>query len=124
MLGLVLLHVGGRPAVGVVECGDELDDGADLQVLLRHQLAAAAGAFVKSLAIEPPIKAGTPDPYTPPAPGQLVPQEHLQIGGSIANDFKNAPAAAAIGWNTQACGKSTLCSSRGSHSKLCKRGML
>ena len=26
------------------------------------------------------IKPGTPDPYTPPAPGQLVPQEHLQIG--------------------------------------------
>jgi arylsulfatase len=43
-------------------------------------MAAAAGAFLKSLAIEPPIKSGTPDPYTPPKPGQLVPQEHLQIG--------------------------------------------
>jgi arylsulfatase len=45
-----------------------------------HPMAAAAGAFLKSLAIEPPIKPGTPDPYTPPAPGELVPQEHLQIG--------------------------------------------
>jgi arylsulfatase len=43
-------------------------------------MAAAAGAFLKSLAIEPPIKSGTPDPYTPPKPGQLVPEEHLQIG--------------------------------------------
>jgi arylsulfatase len=43
-------------------------------------MAAAAGAFLKSLAIEPPVKPGTPDPYTPPEPGQLVPQEHLQIG--------------------------------------------
>jgi arylsulfatase len=47
---------------------------------VMHPMAAAAGAFLKSLAIEPPIKPGTPDPYVPPAPGQLVPQEHLQIG--------------------------------------------
>jgi arylsulfatase A-like enzyme len=47
---------------------------------VAHPMAAAAGAFLKSLAIEPPIKPGTPDPYTPPEPGQLVPQEHLQIG--------------------------------------------
>jgi arylsulfatase len=45
-----------------------------------HPMAAAAGAFLKSLVIEPPIKPGTPDPYIPPAPGQLIPQEHLQIG--------------------------------------------
>ena len=45
-----------------------------------HPMAAAAGAFLKTLAIEPPIKPGTPDPYTPPKPGQLIPQEHLQIG--------------------------------------------
>ena len=45
-----------------------------------HPMAAAAGAFLKTLAIEPPIKPGTPDPYTPPQPGELVPQEHLQIG--------------------------------------------
>ena len=38
-----------------------------------HPMAAAAGAFLKSLAIEPPIKPGTPDPYTPPEPGQLMP---------------------------------------------------
>ena len=37
-------------------------------------------AFLKSLAIEPPIKPGTPDPYTPPPRGQLVPQEYIQIG--------------------------------------------
>ncbi|GAB3787573.1 sulfatase-like hydrolase/transferase [Nocardioides ungokensis] len=47
---------------------------------VMHPMAAAAGAFLKSLAMEPPIKPGTPDPYTPPAPGQLVPQEHVQIG--------------------------------------------
>jgi arylsulfatase len=47
---------------------------------VMHPMGAAAGAFLKSLAIEPPIKAGTPDPYTPPEPGQLIPQEHLQIG--------------------------------------------
>jgi arylsulfatase A-like enzyme len=45
-----------------------------------HPMAAAASAFMKSLAIEPPIKPGTPDPYTPPKPGQLVPHEILQIG--------------------------------------------
>src|SRR5215472_6917923 len=36
---LVLLHVGGWPAVGMVERGDVLGDGAELQVLLRDQLA-------------------------------------------------------------------------------------
>ena len=45
-----------------------------------HPVAAAAGAFLKSLAIEPPITPGTPDPYTPPKPGELMPQSHLQIG--------------------------------------------
>jgi hypothetical protein len=45
-----------------------------------HPMAAAAGTFLKSLAIEPPIKPRTPDPYTPPQPGQLIPHEHLQIG--------------------------------------------
>jgi hypothetical protein len=50
---------------------------------VMHPMAAAAGAFLKSLAIEPPIKAGTPDPYTPPKPGQLMPQEHLQIGAIV-----------------------------------------
>ena len=34
-----------------------------------HPIAAAAGAFLKSLVAEPPIKTGTPDPYTPPKPG-------------------------------------------------------
>ena len=45
-----------------------------------HPMAAAAGAFLKSLVIEPPVKPGNLDPYTPPEPGQLVPREHLQIG--------------------------------------------
>src|SRR5215472_13662305 len=39
VVGLVLLHVGGWPAVGMVERGDVLGDGAELQVLLRDQLA-------------------------------------------------------------------------------------
>ncbi len=47
---------------------------------VMHPMAVAASAFLKTLAIEPPIKPGTPDPYTPPKPGQLVPQEHLQLG--------------------------------------------
>lgn len=50
---------------------------------VMHPMAAAAAAFLKSLAIEPPIKAGTPDPYTPPKPGELLPVEHLQIGPII-----------------------------------------
>ena len=29
---------------------------------------------------EPPIKPGTPDPYVPPEPGEVVAQTHLQIG--------------------------------------------
>jgi arylsulfatase A-like enzyme len=33
-----------------------------------HPMAAAIGAFLKTLATEPPIKAGAPDPYTPPKP--------------------------------------------------------
>jgi len=45
-----------------------------------HPMAAAAGAFLKSMAMEPPIKPGTPDPYLPPKPGELRPEEHLQIG--------------------------------------------
>ena len=45
-----------------------------------HPMAAAAGAFLKSLTAEPPIKPGTPDPYTPPKPGELRAEEHLQVG--------------------------------------------
>ena len=48
-----------------------------------HPIAAAAGAFLKSLVVEPPIKPGTPDPYAPPKPGELLPQTHLQIGPII-----------------------------------------
>ena len=45
-----------------------------------HPMAAAIAAFTRTLAIEPPIKPGTPDPYTPPAPGELRAEEHLQLG--------------------------------------------
>ena len=43
MLGLVLAHVGGWPAVGVVERGHELGDGADLHVLLRDSWPGLGG---------------------------------------------------------------------------------
>jgi Sulfatase len=49
-------------------------------IWVAHPMAAAAAAFMKSLVMEPPIKPGAPDPYTPPKPGDLVPQEHLQLG--------------------------------------------
>ena len=38
---------------------------------------------MKTLVAEPPIKPGTPDPYTPPKPGTYWPQTHLQIGPII-----------------------------------------
>jgi arylsulfatase len=47
---------------------------------VAHPMAAAAGAFLKTLAVEPPIKPGTPDPYKPPDPGDVRPESHLQIG--------------------------------------------
>jgi arylsulfatase len=47
---------------------------------VAHPMAAAAGAFLKTLVIEPPIKPGTPDPYTPPEPREFQPVSHLQIG--------------------------------------------
>ena len=47
---------------------------------VAHPMAAAAMAFLKSMAMEIPIKPGTPDPYIPPKPGELRPEEHLQIG--------------------------------------------
>jgi arylsulfatase len=37
----------------------------------------------KSLVLEPPVKTGTLDPYTPPKPGELRPESHLQIGPII-----------------------------------------
>src|SRR5579863_5778285 len=45
-----------------------------------HPMAAAVAAFMKTRAIEPPIKLGAPDPYLPPKPGELRPQEHIQLG--------------------------------------------
>lgn len=47
---------------------------------VSHPIAAAAGAFLKTLVEEPPIKPGTPDPYVPPQPGEFVPQTHLELG--------------------------------------------
>ena len=47
---------------------------------VMHPMAAAIAAFTRTLVTEPPIKPGTPDPYTPPAPGELRPEEHLQLG--------------------------------------------
>jgi hypothetical protein len=35
---------------------------------MLHPVAAAAGAFLKTLVVEPPIKPGTHDPYVPPEP--------------------------------------------------------
>ena len=48
--------------------------------VIEHPVAAAAAAFLKTLVAEPPIKPGTPDPYTPPKPGACSPETHLQIG--------------------------------------------
>ena len=45
-----------------------------------HPMAGAANAFMMSLAQEPPIKPGTPDPYTPPKPGDFRIEEHINIG--------------------------------------------
>jgi arylsulfatase len=47
---------------------------------VAHGVAPAVATFLMSFAIEPPIKPGTPDPYTPPAPGELQAQTRLQIG--------------------------------------------
>ena len=50
---------------------------------VMHPMAAAAGAFLMSLAKEPPIKPGTPDPTPRRQPGEWQPQTHLQIGPII-----------------------------------------
>ncbi len=47
---------------------------------VAHPMALAAGAFLMSLAMEPPIKAGTPDPYTLPPPGEWKAESHIQLG--------------------------------------------
>ena len=49
-------------------------------VWVLHAMAAAVGAFMKTLVAEPPINPGTPDPYTPPKPGTYKAQTHLQLG--------------------------------------------
>lgn len=50
---------------------------------VAHPMAAAVMAFMKTLVLEPPIKPGTRDPYTPPKPGELRPEEHIQIGAIL-----------------------------------------
>ncbi len=45
-----------------------------------HPMAAAVAAFLHTLVLEPPIKPGIPDPYQPSKPGELRPEEHLQLG--------------------------------------------
>lgn len=47
---------------------------------VAHPMTAAVQSFLQSLAIEPPIKPGTPDPYVPLKPAELHPEEDLQIG--------------------------------------------
>ena len=66
-------------------CNLEWDPREEHQVGFRMRgcctpIAAAAGAFLKSMVAEPPIKPGTPDPYTPPKPGTFSAESHLQIG--------------------------------------------
>jgi arylsulfatase len=46
-------------------------------------IVAAAAAFLETLVAEPPIKPGTPAPYTPPRPGDLRSEEHLQVSPII-----------------------------------------
>jgi arylsulfatase A-like enzyme len=63
----------------------EWDLREEHQVFFPHiwviqPMALAAAAFLKSLAVEPPIKPGTPDPYVPPKPGEWVVQDTLEIG--------------------------------------------
>ena len=48
--------------------------------VIEYPAAAVAGAFLKSPAVEPPIKPGTRDPYVPPKPGEIQIDEHLEIG--------------------------------------------
>jgi arylsulfatase len=47
---------------------------------------AAAAAFLMTLATEPQIKPGTPDPYTPPKPGDMRVEQHLQVGPERLDD--------------------------------------
>lgn len=53
---------------------------------------------METLAIEPQIKPGTPDPYVPPKPGETRVEEHLQIGvitqyvTSLTRTLKESPA--------------------------------
>jgi len=51
-------------------------------IWVAHPMAPA-GAFLKTLALEPPIKPGTPGAYTPPKPGKPRPQERVEIGPII-----------------------------------------
>jgi arylsulfatase len=49
-------------------------------IWVMHPVAASITAFLMTLAVEPPIKAGTPDPYVPPKAGEWQAQTTLQLG--------------------------------------------
>ena len=51
--------------------------------LIEKVAAPIAAGFLRSLVVEPPIKPGIPDPYTPPGPGEMVPESYLQIGAMV-----------------------------------------
>jgi len=73
-----------------------------------HPMAAAVAAFLKSLALEPPIKTGTPDPYLSPKPGELRVEEHIQLGvitqfiTTIVKTHKEGPPPA-TGFQSNTC---------------------
>jgi arylsulfatase len=63
----------------------EWDQREEHNVFFSHiwvlqPIALATTAFLKSLAAEPPVKPGTPDPYVPPKPGEWVVEEELDVG--------------------------------------------
>jgi arylsulfatase len=49
-------------------------------IWVLQPMAIATVEFLKTLAIEPPIKPGTPDPYVPPKRGDWVVTDELQVG--------------------------------------------
>ena len=61
---------------------------------VAHPMAAAGAAFLKTLATEPPIKPGTPDPYLPPKPGEMRMEEQLQIGAITHSTLPRSPGRA------------------------------
>ena len=85
-----------------------------------HPVAAAAGAFLKSLVVEPPIKPGTPDPYVPPKPGELRPETHLQIGPIL--QYITTLVRLTTSFPTPATGSRTSTDERRPQPARCPRG--